>query len=82
MVKDWHTTGELAYHIAECNLSIACDVDGGSGVDGADDGANKDMEEFRHGSLSPSPDQPEETYEWPPSVSSDMCHFNDLIGFL
>ena len=44
--------GELTPHIPKRDLSIACDVDGGSGADGADDGDGEDMEGFKHSSLS------------------------------
>ena len=71
MVEGRHATGELAYHIPKCNSSIAHDLDGRSGADGADDGDGEDMEGFKHGGLSPSLDEPEETYEWPPFVSSN-----------
>jgi hypothetical protein len=70
LVKGWHATGELAYHILECDSSIAPNVDGGD---------NEDVEGFKHGSLSLFLDEPEETCEWPLSVSSNLIIYVILM---
>ena len=70
MVEGRHATGELAYHIPEHDSSIAPNVDGGD---------NKDVEGFKHGSLSLFLDEPEEMCEWPPSVSSNLMIYVILM---